>query len=364
MGFIRSLTLAQVPKPMKTASKLTRRGFLKQTGGMTGACLVVGGSLGSPQADAAPTSAPVRKRGMKLGLYSVTYLGIWYRGDALTLEEVIGRAKRFGYDGVEIDGKRPHGNPLDLPKRRCRELRTLAESQGIEIYSVAANNDFSSPIPEQREAQIAYVRELIRMAADLKARTLRVFLAWPGVTRHPQLARYDLARGFWKSLHEPFSPQETWDWCRQGLVECARYAGDAGITLALQNHAPVIKDHQDVLRMVREVDSPHLKVCLDVPIMPDKSPAIIREAARAVGALQVLSHFGGEYERDASGHIQGADFYPPFLQAMRDISYQGYIGYELCHPLPVVEGQAVGLDYVDKNAQLAAEYMRGLLQVQ
>ena len=43
---------------------------------------------------------------MKLGLYSITYLGLWYRGEALTLPEMIVKAKEFGYDGIEIDGKR------------------------------------------------------------------------------------------------------------------------------------------------------------------------------------------------------------------------------------------------------------------
>ena len=84
---------------------------------------------------------------MKTGLYSITYLGLWYDGPALTIEDVIGRAKRFGYDGVEIDGKRPHGNPSDLPPARCRELRDRAVDAGVPIYAVAANNDFSSPIP-------------------------------------------------------------------------------------------------------------------------------------------------------------------------------------------------------------------------
>ena len=55
---------------------------------------------------------------MKVGLYSITYLGLWYRGEALTLPELIRKAKEFGYDGIEIDGKRPHGNPLDWPKKR------------------------------------------------------------------------------------------------------------------------------------------------------------------------------------------------------------------------------------------------------
>ena len=87
---------------------------------------------------------------MKLGLYSITYLGIWYRGEPLTLPELITTAKRFGYDGIEIDGKRPHGNPLDWPARRCKELRSIADGEGIEILAVAANNDFSCPAGEVR----------------------------------------------------------------------------------------------------------------------------------------------------------------------------------------------------------------------
>jgi hypothetical protein len=60
---------------------------------------------------------------MKVGLYTITFLGVWYRGEGLTLEQVIDRAREYGYAGIEIDGKRPHGNPLDLPTRRCLEIR-------------------------------------------------------------------------------------------------------------------------------------------------------------------------------------------------------------------------------------------------
>ena len=181
----------------------------------------------------------------------------------------------------------------------------LADGEGIDIFAVAANNDFSNPVPEVREAQICYVRDLIRMTADLGARTLRVFLAWWGVTRHPQLATYDIAEGLWPIVHEKFSTEEIWGWCREALVECARYAGDAGITLALQNHRPLINDHHDVLRMVKEVGSPHLKVCLDAPLMPDKSAAAMSKAAQEFGPLQVLTHFGGEFERRPDGSIRG-----------------------------------------------------------
>jgi len=311
---------------------------------------------------------------MKVGLYSITYLGLWYRGEALTLPQMITAAKKYGYDGIEIDGKRPHGNPLDWPAPRCRELRSMAENEGVEIFAVAANNDFSNPVPEVREAQICFVRDLIRMTADLGAPTLRVFLAWWGVTRHHKLADYDIVKALWPVVHEKFSSEEIWGWCRDALVECARYAGDAGITLALQNHRPVIKDHHDVLRMVKEVGSPHLKVCLDAPLMPDKSTAVIHQAAKEVGPLQVLTHFGGEFERRPDGTIRGYDrydgvvtgdtnqYYRDFVRAMNDIGYRGYLSYELCHRLPVVDGQTVDISFAHQNAQLAAEFMRDLIK--
>jgi sugar phosphate isomerase/epimerase len=310
---------------------------------------------------------------MKLGLYSITYLGVWYRGRALTIEELIDRARDYGYEGVEIDGKRPHGNPLDLPRRRCQELQLKAQDAGVEIYAVAANNDFSSPVPEYRESQLLYVRDLIRMTADLGVKTLRMFAAWPGLTITPEGARYTKARQIWREAHLDIAPEQTWEWCREGLAEAGRWAGDAGVTLALQNHAPVTNSPADMLRMIRDVGSPHLMACLDAPLAARQGVTSMQQAAREVAGLQVLSHFGGEYEQAADGSVRGLvrnpdesltpeDYYLDFALGMQDIGYDGYLGYELCHPLPKVNGDPVGIEFADLNARLAAEYMRGILK--
>jgi sugar phosphate isomerase/epimerase len=310
---------------------------------------------------AMPISENKKKADIKVGLYSITYLGVWYRGQALTLEELIKRAKKYQYTGIEIDGKRPHGNPLDWPTAKCKELKNLADGEGIEIYGVAANNDFSSPMPEYRECQIAYVKDLIRMTADMGAKTLRMFLGWPGVTLHPQIATYDVAKDIWNYTHSKCKPEETWVWCREGLIECCKYAGDAGVTLALQNHKPVIVDYPEVLKMVEEVNSPHLKISLDAPIMDDKSAGNMLKAARLVGNRQIISHFGGEYNKNANGKVVGEDFYRDFIKAMIDIGYSGYMSYELCHTLPMENGETVGIEFADKNAMLASEFMRGII---
>ncbi len=345
---------------------MTRRDFLAAGSAM------IGGA-----AAAKPAIGDIRP-----ALYSVTYIGLWYRGDALSMEQVLERAKRFGYEGVEIEAKRPHGCPLDWPRKRCNDFRARAKDSGLAITGVAAMNDFSSPIAEHREAELANVRELIRMTAALDARVLRVFLAWTGAHRTPDGGgRYDLAQQLWDYAHQGIPEEQTWAWCRDSLVEAARIAGDHGVTLALQNHRPVIKTYHDVLRMVREVGSPHLKVCLDAPIMENKEAGYLRKAVHDVGALQVQSHFGGEYERkepggpilrpvtrsqwgkpyERPGYFTD-NFYLPFFEALLETGYRGYIGYELCHTLPVVNGQTVGIDFVDNNARLALEFIRGTIK--
>ncbi len=301
---------------------------------------------------------------IKMSLYSVTFAGLWYRGNALTMEEVIDQAKKCGYQAVEIGGKRPHGYPPEMPRSRCQQLRKYAADKGVELYAVAGNNDFSSPIPEHRECQVVYIRELARMTSELGAKYLRVFLGWPGVTKvRGQGGDYKHARRVFEVEREGYPAEQIWEWCRESLKESARYAREFGITLALQNHKPVIKDYRDVLRMVREVDSPNLKVCLDAPLMDDKSEASIRQAAFEVGSLQMMSHFGGEFDRAADGRIvsKGSEIYPYFIRAMLDIGYHGYVSYELCHPLPVVDGNTVGVEFAEKNARLAAEFMRGVI---
>ena len=131
---------------------------------------------------------------MKISLYTVTYSGIWYDGPGLSFEEIVKRAKEFGYDGIELDGKRPHGNPMDLDPRARERMRKLVEREGLEIPCVAANNDFSSPIPEHRECQLLMVREQARLAADLGAKVVRLFAAWPGVVIREGRATYELLR--------------------------------------------------------------------------------------------------------------------------------------------------------------------------
>lgn len=304
---------------------------------------------------------------MKVGLYSITYLGVWYDGPALTLKEVMGRAQKFGFDGIEIDGKRPHGNPMDLSGADRDEIRNEAAKLGLDIVGVAGNNDFSSPVPEMREAQLLMVREQIKLCKDLGGKVVRLFGAWPGITFLDDVASYEMARNGFDRAFPDYPWLRRMRHIQECLKEVADMAAEAGIIVTLQNHPPIIRHWRDVVDLVDAVDNPALKVNLDAPMLIDYSDDFVRNAALTVGKRQAHSHFGGEFERSPDGTVKPLSMqlgtppinYPVFLQAMKEIGYEGYYCYEFCHPAVNEKDEPMGVDYIDEQTEMAQEYLRG-----
>jgi hypothetical protein len=95
----------------------------------------------------------------------------------------------------------------------------------------------------------------------------------------------------------------------------------------------------------------------------------VRQAALETGALQALSHFGGEFERDPAGAVRPYEYdfgrgvanLPTFVRALKEVGYDGYLSYEFCHPALDAAHQMQGLERIDEQTRLAFEYVRGLL---
>jgi sugar phosphate isomerase/epimerase len=287
---------------------------------------------------------------MKIGLYTITYLGIWYEGNAIPLTELMHKAKRDGWEGIEFDTKRPHAAPMDLSADQRKELRDLAGELDLPISAVSPNSDLSSHVPEQLEAMICYVRECIKLTRDVGSPICKVFAAWPGVIVRKGLGSYHYTR----ELPDPFPDwtEERWDNVRESLIELSKVAEDQGVILALQNHEPVTKNEDDVLKLIEEVGSPALKACMDHGTT---------ETVRKTGNLQVHSHYNGEFRKDSSGKLVSTHKvgYGEFVDALVASGYNGYMNWEFCHPA-LKYGKPAGIDYVENVTREALEYMKEL----
>jgi len=308
---------------------------------------------------------------MKIGIYSITYRGVWYKGEALDVFQVARLAKSQGWEGLELDTERPHAAPMDLRADDRKRLRDLAGELGLPLSAVSPNCDLSSPVASRQEAMICYVRECIKLAHDLGAPICKIFAAWRGITLHDGIGSYDLTYA-----HDPYP---FWKEDRRRFVvpairELAQVAGDYGITLAVQNHGPdIVNNYRDALSLIEEVGSPHFKACMDINIEDEpESEARAREIVKASGKLQVHSHVNGEFVRDAQGKVvlAGAGYfdqrfwgrkvaYPAYFDALAAAGYEGFLDWEFCHPA-MENGKFAGIEYVHNQTRLALEYMKRL----
>jgi len=307
-------------------------------------------------------------KGLKVGLYSITYLGCWYKDRPLTWQEVLQRAKNFGYDSVEFDAKRPHANPMDWDQNTRKAVRDRAGELGLELPMLASNNNFASPVPERREAELIMVKEQIKLAADLGCKYLRIFGAWNGITFRDGWATYDEAGKQSQTEWPGVTRMIRLNYIKECITEAAKIAGDHGVQVVLQNHSPIIRNWRDAYDMVTSINSPHLKLCFDVPHNEDDKDNVT-EAIDTIGLLDVHFHFNGEFKRLPDGKIIGMPTvfgapiqnYPHLVNELARIGFQGHLCWEFCHNVVDAKGNPGTLKDVDEQTVLALEYMRGLI---
>jgi sugar phosphate isomerase/epimerase len=309
---------------------------------------------------------------MKFAFLTVSYSGQFYDGPPLTLIAQIRKARALGFDGVSIEAKRPVASPLDLTKQDRNDIRAAAVAEGIALCAVESMSNFASPLMEERENNLAMLRLVIELAADLEVEIVKVFAAWPGVINdEDETAFYGpYEKG---SYYEQLYPADLRRWRRavEGLRETADWAAGRGVTLALQNHAPVLRPgYEDTLAMMREVARGNMGLCLDVPLFETRqSDEYIREAVRTCGEHIRLTHYGawnfgvgrgGDVIQEPAPSFGGMINYRAFLAELQHAGYDGYVVSEYCLPC-IKDHRTAGIDEIDRANTIALAYMRSLV---
>lgn len=310
---------------------------------------------------------------MKFALLSVSYGGLFYAGKALSLEEQVHKAKSLGFEALAIEAKRPIASPIDLSKKDRTRIKALAGDEGIALCAIESMSNFTSRYMEERENNLAMMRAVLELASDLGVNMVKVFAAWPGLVNDEEpIALYaPYERGnYYKRLYSP--DLRKWHRAVGGIREVADWAGNMGITLLLQNHAPVLTPgYEDVLAMTQEIDRKNVKICLDVPLFYDRqSDDYVRDSVRACKSYLAYTHYGawnfsedkhGEVVQDPAPSFGGKINYESFLDELQKIRYDGYLASEYC--LPVLKNHHIGgIEEVDRANRLALRYMREILK--
>jgi sugar phosphate isomerase/epimerase len=178
------------------------------------------------------------ERMIKIGCAAYSYRD-YLKDGRMSYEDFIEEAYKIGLDGVEMTLYwLPSKEPAYL-----RNLKRIALSQGLYISCAGISTNFCSPDPLERERMIRAVEEGLRIARELGAPALRVFGGY---------------------VPEGYSEKQAAQWVVEALSRCITYAEENGVVIALENHGGVTTRADNVVRIVESVDSPWLRVNLDL----------------------------------------------------------------------------------------------------
>ena len=309
---------------------------------------------------------------MKFALLTVTYGGLFYKGEALSLEQQIYKAKELGFDALAIETKRPVASPLDLTKADRERIKKISGDQNVPLCAIESMSNFAGRYMEDRENNLAMMRMVLELAKDLGVDLVKIFAAWPGIIDDEEaVAMYgEYERGnYYKRLFP--ADLRRWNRCVEGIREAADMAADMGITLALQNHAPVLsKGYEDTLTMMKEVGRKNVKLCLDAPLFYERqSDEYIHEAVRKCSEYLVHTHYGawnfsqnenGEIIQDPSPSTGNLVNYQAFIEELHNIGYKGYLTSEYCLPV-YKDHQYTDIEEIDHATSISLQYMRQLV---
>jgi len=309
---------------------------------------------------------------MKFALLSVTYAGLFYKGTPMSIEQQIHKAKSLGFDALAIETKRPIASPIDISKKERERIKKVAADEGIALCALESMSNFCGRHMEDRENNLAMMKLTLEMAKDLGINQVKVFAAWPGIINDEEAiasyAPYDRGNYF-KPINA--SDLRIWNRAIEGIREVADWANDLGLTLLLQNHAPVLAPgYEDTLAMLNELERKNIKLCLDVPLFFDRQKTeYVKEAIEACKDHIAYTHYGAwNFRQNADGEIEqepapthgGKINYETFIAGLQEINYKGYLVSEYC--LPLIKNHKIqGVEEVDKATKMAMTYIKGLI---
>lgn len=168
----------------------------------------------------------------------------YFRDGKKDLDYFLEYAAKLGFDGVELTFYYFQNYPEKSSDEYLYHIKRKAFLLGLDINGTAVGNNFCTPDESKRAAEMQRVKTWIVCASKLGAPEIRVFGG--------------------SNIPKGFTEADVDIWVSSALKECCEYAGKYGVILALENHGGFPNTAEQVLRMLKMVDSPWLAANLDV----------------------------------------------------------------------------------------------------
>jgi sugar phosphate isomerase/epimerase len=286
---------------------LSRRDALKL--GALGPLALTGRPLVAASSESTKPGSPIR--------FAVSTYSYWhFEPTKYPVEKVIDQAAGIGFDGVEI----LHVQMDNETPAYVNRLKQAAFRHGLALPMLSIHQDFVSPKPEDRQQAVDHTKKCIALASRLGIPAIRLNSGrWNTIESFDDLMKV-------KGNEPPiagYTDEDAFKWCIESIGACLPDAEANGIVLALENHWGLTTKVENLLRLVKGVNSPWLGVNLDTGNWPDDPYSGIEQLAPYAVIVQAKTYYGGGvwYTLDLD--------YPRIAAILRNAGFRGWISLEM-----------------------------------
>lgn len=178
---------------------------------------------------------------------------------ALTLPELLDWCASQNIKAVDLTGYYFPGYPEVPSDNYLYEIKRKAFKLGIEISGTGIRNNFASPDPLQRAADVERAKKWIIVASKLGAPVIRLFAG-------------EIPKGYENKWEEVAA------WMVECYKECAAFGQQHGVIIGIQNHGDMLQTAEQCIKVIQAVNSPWAGIILDTGNFKVADPYVDIEA--------------------------------------------------------------------------------------
>lgn len=244
--------------------------------------------------------ARIRPSHLKLSIAAYSYRQFLQgQKQSMDLFDFANLAADMGLDAIEPTS---YYFPADASMDYFYKLQRHAFLLGLDISGTSVGNNFCVPVGPLREKNLQLVRDWVDRAAALQAPVIRIF-----------------AGNVPKGDDERVAVERTIECIKQSV----EYAGKKGVILALENHGGITATPDQLLKLVKAVDSPWFGVNLDTGNFHTDDPYgdLAKLVPYAVN-VQVKTEISRRGQKKEPADLA------KFIEMLRKSRYSGYVVLE------------------------------------
>jgi sugar phosphate isomerase/epimerase len=242
------------------------------------------------------------------------------RGEGLSLFDLLEFCAKENFDGIDPTGyylpgyeKNGPGVPTD---KYIFELKRRAFDLGLGISGTGVGNNFTVSDRAARAKDVQRIKNWAEVAGKLGAPVLRVF------------ADTQMRAQTWQTVSNGATRDQVEEWIAADIRECADHAGKFGVIIGVQNHGDFIKTADNLISLLKRIDSPWCGAIVDTGYFKAADPyeEMAKAAPYAVNWQIKQSPLGVESEEASPTDL------PRLLRVVRASGYRGYLPIETLSP--------------------------------